>query len=216
LIEQKEVDNEEILEEVQPQHFFWAHNGQQVRNLVQLKDALETMSNETFQYHVTSERNDFSNWVRDVIKDEMLAQKLAEVRSRGDMIKVLVEKLRKKEENKVHTKEEKKEKSPEILFSIKKITANIKNILPKKKEEQPREVLEVEDVTGKIEEILMKEKEIEKREQKIQEIEARIEKKLVQGTTIENKFFSKEFVQGIIVGVLVSLIIWLIYVRLIA
>lgn len=35
------------------------------------------MSDQTFAYHCNTEKKDFSNWVRDVIGDDVLAKRLA-------------------------------------------------------------------------------------------------------------------------------------------
>jgi hypothetical protein len=39
--------------------------------------ALAEMSEDTFRYHASREKNDFSSWIRDVIGDETLAGELA-------------------------------------------------------------------------------------------------------------------------------------------
>ena len=79
-------------------------------------------------------------------------------------------------------------------------------------DEEQKQLLE------RIEEILVKEKEISHREQKIQEIEERIERQLEthKGKKEQNTvFFSKEFVQGIVAGFLITLIGMLIYIKFI-
>jgi outer membrane protein assembly factor BamA len=48
----------------------------------ELAKGLVTMSDEVFAHHANLERNDFSNWVRDVIKDEKLANDLASATSK--------------------------------------------------------------------------------------------------------------------------------------
>jgi len=55
---------------------FWCRDGRMLKNLDELAIALRKMSEETFRYHVTGDKNDFSNWVRDVIGDLTLAKDL--------------------------------------------------------------------------------------------------------------------------------------------
>ena len=55
---------------------FWRHDGGVVKNLDELAAALREMSEETFRYHATGDKNDFGNWVRDVIGDGTLANQL--------------------------------------------------------------------------------------------------------------------------------------------
>lgn len=43
------------------------------KNLQELETALREMEDETFSHHVSEARNDFSNWVKDVIGDDKLA-----------------------------------------------------------------------------------------------------------------------------------------------
>jgi hypothetical protein len=55
---------------------FWCRDGRVLKNLGELAAALQEMSDETYQHHVTGEKNDFSNWVWDVIGDATLAAEL--------------------------------------------------------------------------------------------------------------------------------------------
>ncbi len=52
---------------------FWSQDGRTLKNLQELAAALKEMSDETFRYHLNEAKNDFSNWVRDVVGDEKLA-----------------------------------------------------------------------------------------------------------------------------------------------
>ena len=55
---------------------FWCQDGKLLKNLPELEAALADMSEETFRYHSNETKNDFSNWVKDVIGDEKLARDL--------------------------------------------------------------------------------------------------------------------------------------------
>ena len=63
----------QFLVDVPAEYVFWCEDGRVLRNLKDLADALATMSDETFAHHANTEKNDFSRWVRDIIKDEWLA-----------------------------------------------------------------------------------------------------------------------------------------------
>jgi hypothetical protein len=54
----------------------------------QLGDALNTMTYETYVFHANKEKNDFGNWARDIIKDEMLAQDLQKAPNRAQAAKL--------------------------------------------------------------------------------------------------------------------------------
>ena len=66
----------QFLADVPAEYVFWCEDGRVLRNLKDLADALATMSDETFAHHANTEKNDFSRWVRDIIKDEWLARSL--------------------------------------------------------------------------------------------------------------------------------------------
>ncbi len=59
---------ERRLADVLDQYVFWCHDGRVLRNLRELKDALEMMSDENYAYHANKDKNDFSNWIKEVFK----------------------------------------------------------------------------------------------------------------------------------------------------
>jgi hypothetical protein len=64
------------LGDVPPDKVFWFHDGRAVKNLDEFAKALLEVSEQTFQHHLAKDKNDFSNWVRDVIGDVTLADQL--------------------------------------------------------------------------------------------------------------------------------------------
>ncbi len=73
-----------ILANVPEEYVFWCHDGGIYHNLMELRDALQMMADDTYCYHVNAEKNDFMNWVRDVIEDEELADELFHAANRGE------------------------------------------------------------------------------------------------------------------------------------
>jgi hypothetical protein len=73
-----------ILKEAPDENCFVLCNGEKVKSVKELADALEVLSDDVFNHHVTFERNDFSNWVNDIFKDEDLAISLAGVKDKKD------------------------------------------------------------------------------------------------------------------------------------
>ncbi len=55
---------------------FWTVDGQILQNLLELRDALNRMPDEVFFHHVTPDRNDFANWVNEVLMDAEVSTKL--------------------------------------------------------------------------------------------------------------------------------------------
>ncbi len=71
----KAIANER-LEDVPAEKRFWCHDGRYLKSLAELEAALEQMSDETFSYHSSETKTDFSNWISDVIGDQKLARDL--------------------------------------------------------------------------------------------------------------------------------------------
>jgi hypothetical protein len=55
----------------------------------ELGDALNTMADETYAFHAKTEKNDFANWVRDIIKDERLADDLQKAPNQAQAAKLV-------------------------------------------------------------------------------------------------------------------------------
>lgn len=65
----------------QDQHFIVA-DGKKLKNIIELADALETMSEEIFSHHANEFKNDFSAWVKDVFYDHSLAEDIVRAKNR--------------------------------------------------------------------------------------------------------------------------------------
>ncbi len=51
-------------------------DGNKIRNLIDLAEAMETISHELYSQHVNEEKNDFSTWTKEVIGEKTLARNL--------------------------------------------------------------------------------------------------------------------------------------------
>ena len=86
-------DAERLRGNVPEEYVFRCCDGCVLGNMSELGDAFDSMSDETFAFHVSPVKNDFSNWVRDIIKDEKLALDLSKARSRMQAAKRVTERL---------------------------------------------------------------------------------------------------------------------------
>jgi hypothetical protein len=68
---------------------FWVSNGAVLKNLNDLRDALNNMNDETFTHHVSDEKNDFAKWVEEVLQDSDLAKKLLKSKTTYSMAKAV-------------------------------------------------------------------------------------------------------------------------------
>lgn len=57
--------------------YFVLANGQPVKNVAELAAILDQIEDHVFHHHVSTDRNDFHNWVKDVFEDVELARKIA-------------------------------------------------------------------------------------------------------------------------------------------
>ena len=67
-----------------------------------IKRDVKSMNEDTFRHHVNKEKNDFSNWVKEVIKEEDLAKELFDIKSKtasAERIKKYIIRVSKKEEH---------------------------------------------------------------------------------------------------------------------
>ena len=68
------IIRKKVLGEAPVEHHFVVADGRKLKNIIELADALETMSEEIFRHHANEFKNDFSNWVKDVFYDHSLAE----------------------------------------------------------------------------------------------------------------------------------------------
>jgi len=87
------TDTKRYLADVPQEHVFWCCDGQILKNLKELRDAFAVMSEDTFAYHVHAAKNDFHNWVRDVIKDEVLASDLLKAANTTTGVRIVTERI---------------------------------------------------------------------------------------------------------------------------
>ena len=79
---------------IKQEKYFWLQDGTAIKNLFELANSLAKMPKKAFSYHVTKEKNDFSMWVRDVIKDKELAEKIDSIKTAKTMGKYIKERLK--------------------------------------------------------------------------------------------------------------------------
>lgn len=72
---------------------FWCADGRTLKNLSELQAALGDMSQDTFRSHANEAKNDFSNWVRDVIGDEPLANDLQKSQTQSQAAQVVADRV---------------------------------------------------------------------------------------------------------------------------
>lgn len=61
------------LRHAESEQAFWVTDGRTLSNLLELRDALASMTDDVFAHHVSKERNDFADWIEHVLQDVELA-----------------------------------------------------------------------------------------------------------------------------------------------
>lgn len=72
---------------------FWCLDGRYLRNLEELRSALEDMTEETFRFHSNEIKTDFSNWVKDVVGEDKLARDLVKCTTPAQAAKAVAERI---------------------------------------------------------------------------------------------------------------------------
>ncbi|MFA5061221.1 MAG: hypothetical protein WC494_02810 [Candidatus Pacearchaeota archaeon] len=111
-----------IDKDTKPENYFFLADGKVIKNVVELTEVLNDMPSWVFEHHVTKDKNDFSNWIRDVYLEGELAKNLAK-KKRIKQIKATLEKALRKEIKKKRKLEKilRKEESKKINPPKKKI-----------------------------------------------------------------------------------------------
>ncbi len=86
---------EQVSHDCDPGKAFWATNGIVIRNMRDLLSTIDAMDEYAFRYHVNEDhnKNDFADWVRDVMGDEDLAMKLESVLDKKKYIQIIKKRL---------------------------------------------------------------------------------------------------------------------------
>jgi hypothetical protein len=75
--------------EIHPAKYFVLQNGQYLKSFRDLVTAVDKMDDSMFEYHVTGDRHDFANWVKDVLKQEQLASRMKTARVKKELLAIL-------------------------------------------------------------------------------------------------------------------------------
>lgn len=74
---------------------FWLNSGQILKDLNDLSTALESISDEVFTHHVNEEKNDFADWVENILEDSVCADSLRKCKTKNAASKVVTLRIKK-------------------------------------------------------------------------------------------------------------------------
>ena len=75
--------------DVSPDKEFYLTDGRRLKNINELAMALKDMSADIFHHHVNKDKNDFANWINDVIGSKNLAKKLSNVKNKKKYTQII-------------------------------------------------------------------------------------------------------------------------------
>ncbi len=81
------------LSDVNPKHNFWVCDGNILKNIKEIPSALKKMKKNVFKHHVNKEKNDFANWINDIIKDTKLAKELYKIKDKKKIISKITQRI---------------------------------------------------------------------------------------------------------------------------
>lgn len=73
---------------------FFSVNGHQAETLSDLKQIITRMSSDDFHHH-TNGRNDFANWIKNILHMDFLAEKVQKTNSKEEVLSLIEEGLMK-------------------------------------------------------------------------------------------------------------------------
>jgi hypothetical protein len=68
------------------EQFFYTCDEAALKSAKEMLDWMRTTSQESFECHINSEKNDFVGWVKEILKDNILAKKLEKTEDREKII----------------------------------------------------------------------------------------------------------------------------------
>src|SRR3989338_6705055 len=70
-------------------HYFFLKTGESIKSLTELQQKIAWIDQDTFSHHVNDYKNDFANWIKEVLKDAELAEKVKAIKTREDLQNLL-------------------------------------------------------------------------------------------------------------------------------
>jgi len=89
-VKETKINSPNMLKQCKEKVAFVLNDGRKLKSIIHLIDELENMPDDVFSQHVNEYKNDFSNWIKDVFKDDVLADELQLVNDRLETQRALL------------------------------------------------------------------------------------------------------------------------------
>ncbi|MDD3174926.1 MAG: DUF5752 family protein [Candidatus Nanoarchaeia archaeon] len=87
----KNLEKKQLHGPIHPELYFKLKNGAKVSSIHELLTFLKDMDETTFNHHITSIPNDFSLWIKDVLKLKDLAEEIKSLKNKDKLITIISE-----------------------------------------------------------------------------------------------------------------------------
>lgn len=78
-----------ILRKLNPDEFFYLHNGKKIKSVKAFPKKLRKLDDKTFTYHHNPETNDFANWFRYLSDDSDFISKVEQAQTKQELARVV-------------------------------------------------------------------------------------------------------------------------------
>lgn len=65
---------------IKPENYFFLKDGRALKDISELAKVLDSIGKDVFDFHVNDAKNDFSNWIRDIIGEKELAEAIRKIK----------------------------------------------------------------------------------------------------------------------------------------
>ena len=188
---------------IKPKRYFLVKDGTAIKNLFELAKTLDDMPEDVFRHHVNESKNDFYNWIKDVIRNKRLAEKILSIKDRKQMQKIIGEDIQKKVLKNMGKKPV--IKTPRKMKTERKMKTDAKHIQKNSTSSNKKESAKIiQNIKEKLQNLVKTEKSAAAKYPKVDPEGTRF------GMDCPYKTFhcgALEFVFGIIIGLLTALVI---------
>jgi hypothetical protein len=88
------VNPDKVLSDVRPEWAFWFSDSFIARNIYEIAKEIEKLDEEGFKYHVNKNKKDISNWIRYVLEDKWLADRLDHITDKEKYLRTINKRIR--------------------------------------------------------------------------------------------------------------------------
>jgi ElaB/YqjD/DUF883 family membrane-anchored ribosome-binding protein len=118
----KAEDIDIVMSNCEPEHQFITKKGDTIKNITELAQKIKQMDEETYIHHANEQRNDFSNWIKDVLKDEELANEIKRSKNKQETANRIDDKIKRLNKIKEHLKKIEEQEKTEFKNTKETVT----------------------------------------------------------------------------------------------